>query len=225
MSTPRSARRGLRLAVAGVLLGLGGLAILLEAGHGLVVADPLPSRADAIVVLAGSISDRVLEAADLYRAGLAPRVVVTRERLRRGELLLRAHGVRLPQNDDLTISALEALGVPRAAIVRLGRRDGSTAREARTIARWACAHRLRSLIVVTSRSHTRRARLILRRALGPTIALSVRPTRYDSFTASRWWRVRSDAKLVLREYQQLAHFWLRERWVIEPCGGLRRRGP
>src|SRR6059058_6253137 len=64
------------------------------AGRLLVVADPLPPSTDAIVVLAGSIPTRVLEAADLYRAGLAPRVVVTRERLARGESVLRARSPR-----------------------------------------------------------------------------------------------------------------------------------
>src|SRR5207245_31788 len=75
---------------------------LLGAGRLLVAADPLPPRADAIVILAGSVPDRTLEAADLYRAGLAPRVVVTRERLPRGQAALRARGVRLPESDELT---------------------------------------------------------------------------------------------------------------------------
>ncbi len=189
----------------------------------LVVADPLPPRADAIVILAGSVPDRVLEAADLYRAGLAPRVVVTRERLHRGDAALRARGVRLPEGDELTVTALARLDVPPAAIVRLERRAGSTEGEAATIARWACAHHLARLVVVTSRAHTRRARLILREALGPRVALTLRPSRHDAFAARRWWRDRRDAKLVLSEYEKLAHYWLRERWLIAPCGGLRRR--
>ena len=45
------------------------------AGRLLVVADPLPARADAIVIMAGSVPDRVLEVADLYQAGLAPLIV------------------------------------------------------------------------------------------------------------------------------------------------------
>ena len=105
----------------------------------------------------------------------------------------------------------------------LRRRTRSTETEARTIARWACANRVRSLIVVTSRAHTRRTGLILRRALGPGIALSVQPSRYDVFPTARWWRVRDAAKAVLLEYEKLAHYWLRERWRIAPCGGLRRR--
>jgi len=210
------------LGVAIVLAAAVGAA-LLAAGRVLVVADPLPPRADAIVILAGSVPDRVLEAADLYRAGLAARVVVTRERLHRGDAALRARGVRLPEGDELTVTALARLGVPPAAIVRLGRRAGSTEGEAATIARWACAHHLARLVVVTSRAHARRARLIVAQALGPRIALTLRPSRHDAFAARRWWRDRRDAKLVLSEYEKLAHYWLRERWLIAPCGGLRRR--
>src|SRR5438093_1295107 len=157
------------------------------AGRLLVVADPLPASADAIVVLAGSIPSRVLEATDLYRAGVAPRVVVTRERLARGESALHARGVHLPESDELTISALEQLGVPRRAIVRLRRRARSTESEARTVARYACSHRLRRLVIVTSRPHGRRARLIYRRALCDAVAVAVRPSRYDLFSATRCW--------------------------------------
>ena len=208
------------LGVAVVLAALAAVA-LLGAGRVLVVADPLPPRADAIVILAGSVPDRTLEAADLYRAGLAPRVVVTRERLPRGQAALRARGVRLPEGDELTVRALHELGVPPGAIVVLRRRAASTESEARTIARWACAHRLRRFIVVTSRAHSRRARLILRQALGAGIALAMRPSRYDAFAPARWWHVRRDAKLILGEYEKLANYWLTESWRIAPCGGLR----
>src|SRR5205814_1361119 len=83
-----------------------------------------------------------------------------------------------------------------------------------------CAHRLRRLIVVTSRAHSRRARLILRQALGAGIALAMRPSRYDAFAPARWWHVRRDAKLILGEYEKLANYWLTESWRIAPCGGL-----
>jgi uncharacterized SAM-binding protein YcdF (DUF218 family) len=204
------------LAILGVVLGAAAAAAVLGAGRLLVVRDPLPARADAVVVMAGSIPDRVLEAAALYRAGVAPRVVVTRERLRRGERALRARGVRLPEAAEQTLGALHALGVPPSATHLIPRRTRSTDDEARTIARWVCA-RARSIVVVTSRYHARRARLILAQALGPTVALALRPSRYDPFEAARWWRDRRDAKAVLSEYEKLVHYWLRERWLLEPC--------
>src|SRR5207245_1449443 len=113
----RRAALGVAVALAAV-----GAAALLAAGRMLVVADPLPPRADAIVILGGSIPDRTLAAADLYRAGLAPRVVVTREVARTGQAALDARGVRLPEDDELTVMALRGLGVPSRAIVVLRRR-------------------------------------------------------------------------------------------------------
>lgn len=204
------------LVILGVVLGAGLTAFALGAGRMLVASDPLPAHADAIVVLAGSVSDRVLEAADLYRAGVAPRVVVTRERVPRGDWALRARGVRLPESAEQTAAALQALGVPASAIVVIPRRTTSTDSESHTIARWTCA-RARSVVVVTSRYHSCRARMILRQALAPEITLAIRPSRHDPFQPGRWWRDRRDAKAVLSELEKLAHYWLRERWVIEPC--------
>src|SRR5439155_9102502 len=135
----------------------------------------------------------------------------------------RSRGIRFPENDELTIEALRRLGVPDRAVLHLRRRATSTESEVRTIARWACSRHIHHVVVVTSLAHTRRARLILRQALGPRVALTVRPSRYDRFSARRWWHVRRDQKLVLTEWQKLANYWLNEHWTIEPCGGLRRR--
>jgi uncharacterized SAM-binding protein YcdF (DUF218 family) len=209
--------------VALLFLAAGVTIAVRDAGRFLVVADPLPPHADAIVMLAGSPSDRALETARLYDLGLAPRVVLTRAQLPRGAAALRGRGVRLPQEHELATTALGALGVPATAIEVVQRRAYSTTSEARAIARWACRHGLHSLIVVTSPAHTRRARLILRRALGPDVALTVRPSPAALFPADRWWRQRRAVKDVLTEYQKLAAYWLAERWSIKPCGGLGRR--
>jgi uncharacterized SAM-binding protein YcdF (DUF218 family) len=194
-----------------------------DAGRFLVVADPLPPHADAIVMLAGSLHDRALETARLQQLGLAPRVVLTRAQLPRGAAALRGRGVRMPEEHELAIAALGALGVPASTIEVVRRRAHSTPSEARAIARWACRRGLHSLIVVTSPPHTRRARLILRRALGPGVELAVRPSPAAFFPADHWWRQRRAMKDVLTEYQKLAAYWLVERWSINPCGGLGRR--
>ncbi len=213
-----------RLAVGIVLaLCVAGVIAFVEAGRFLEVDDPLPPAADAIVIMSGSVPDRTLEAADLYMKGIAPRIVVTRELPRSGEKALRDRGVSIPENDDLTRMALAQLRVPDEAVLLLRRRGASTESEAVTLARWACREGIKRLIVVTSRAHSRRARLILRNSLGPGIELTLRPTPYDTFRGSGWWRVRRDAKYVWWEYEKLVHYWLREHWSMEPCGGLATR--
>jgi len=209
----------LGLAVALVALGT---AVLLFAGRALVAADPLPAHADAIVILAGSVPDRTLEAVDLYHAGIAPRVVVTRERLQRGDAALHARGVRLPESADEAVLVLRRLGVPESAIVVLRRPTTSTETEARTIARYVCRQHFHRVVVVTWKAHSRRARWILTRAFGPGVEIIMRPTRYDYFSPRRWWRVRRDSKIALLEWEKLLHYLFLERWQIEPCGGLRR---
>jgi uncharacterized SAM-binding protein YcdF (DUF218 family) len=213
------------LLLAVVVLAAGAVLAVRGAGRFLVVSDPLPRHADAIVMLAGSLSDRALETARLYREGVAPLVVLTRTQLPRGAPALRGRGVRLPEEHELAATALAALGVPRDAVRLVRRRAHSTRSEARAIARWACSRHLHSLVVVTSPAHTRRARLILTRALGPDVQLTVRPAPAAMFPADAWWRRRRAMKDVLVEYEKLAAYWLWERWTIEPCGGRVRRRP
>jgi len=187
------------------------------AGRFLVVADPLPARADVIVVMAGSIADRVLAAADLYAQGVAPTIVLTRERLAPDLVALRARGADLPESDAESARVLSELGVPPTAITVLPERANSTESEARNLAAFVCRDGLQSLVVVTSPWHTRRTRLLLRRALPAGVRLSVRPAPAAAFPAARWWSERWAAKHVLTEYEKLAHFWLVERWGLAPC--------
>ena len=189
-----------------------------QAGRLLVASDPLPPHADAIVVLAGAPPGRLLEAADLYGNHVAPRIVLTRERRPPASVALERRGAVVPAPHDDAAGQLLALGVPAQAVVALHGRAYSTVSEARLIARWACRTRQRSLIVVTSPSHTRRARLILQRLLGPDVHLAVTAANADFFPRRRWWRHRRAAKLVLSEYQKLANYWLHERWRLRPCG-------
>src|SRR5262245_27395681 len=65
--------------------------ILTQIGNQLIRNDRL-SRADAIVVLGGGTPLREIEAADLYRAGYAPRLLMTVEREPPGSSLLEARG-------------------------------------------------------------------------------------------------------------------------------------
>ena len=86
----------MRITVAALALAVAALACFLPfAGTYLVVQQPL-EHADAIVVLAGPRAERWLEGVDLFRAGWAPRIVLSRGRIDNGEARLSAIGDPLP---------------------------------------------------------------------------------------------------------------------------------
>src|SRR5690242_10135265 len=89
-------RPGLRLAAAALGLLAAALVCWLPfAGRYLVLERPL-AQSDAIVVLAGARVERWLEAADLFKAGWAPRVLLSPGQIESAEVQLRARGVRFP---------------------------------------------------------------------------------------------------------------------------------
>ena len=65
------------------------------------------------------------------------------------------------------------------------------------------------MIVVTSKQHTRRARLVMSRRLNPAgVLVIVRATRYDRSDVDRWWTNRSTVRFTLFETQRLLGYWL-----------------
>src|SRR5205809_952079 len=100
-------------------------------GAFLVVSDPL-QPAEAIVVLGGTMYERPLEAVDLYKAGLAPRIYLFREIADYGERELIARNVPFLRAVDVQVDLLQKIGVPRDAITILDE-AASTADEAANI--------------------------------------------------------------------------------------------
>src|SRR5215472_11685703 len=107
------------LAIAGLVGWLGRESLLREAADLWVVSDPL-THADAIVVLGGNYQTRAPAAADLYRRGLANKVLVS-------------HGSDCESNR----AALLKLGVPASAVETFGKTQKSTREEAIALREWA----------------------------------------------------------------------------------------
>jgi uncharacterized SAM-binding protein YcdF (DUF218 family) len=193
------------LITAPVLLIL--LIALPRLGAWLVAEDPL-EKADAILVLGGTMYERQLEAADLYRETWAPRLFLIREIADWGERELVARGIPYLRAIDIQVDVLQKLGVPRDAIAVLEQAN-STAQEADYAYDLVTRERLKRLIVVTSKQHTRRARLVMRRRLDQTGAqVIVRASRYDRADVDRWWANRSTLRFTLFETQRLVGYWL-----------------
>lgn len=171
-------------------------------GRFLHVEDPL-ERADAILVLAGTVAERALEAADLHRAGYAPRILLTTVAPDGGQLALEQRGVHVPTNAEIARDALVRAGVPRDSVVIFEGPHDSTADEARSLRRAMDAQGWTRAIVVTSKLHTRRARWVIRRELAGTgRRILIRSSRYDRSDPEHWWRQRGDARFTLFELQK-----------------------
>jgi uncharacterized SAM-binding protein YcdF (DUF218 family) len=199
--------RRLTLLAACLLLILCAYAFV-HLGTFLVYEEPL-AKADAIFVYAGSQAERPLEAVDLYKAGYAPIVVLTRPKEEPAVDLLASRGITLPTRFSLMREVLDKLGVPDAAIVVPDRIHDSTAAEAETLSELAMSRRWRRVIVVSSKYHLRRVKLASERALrGSGVDIIVRGTKYDTVQPSRWWTERADIRILLWEYPKLVSYML-----------------
>jgi len=163
--------------------------ILRFAAESWVVDEP-PGHADALVVLSDDnfYADRATQAAQLFREGVAPTVVASGRRLRPNA------GISELMEHDLV-----ERGVPKEKIVRLSHDADSTREEAASVAKLARESRWKSIVVVTSNYHTRRARYIYSRMFPAGITVRVTSAKDGSFDPQRWWEKRESVKLFVRE--------------------------
>ncbi|MDR3637930.1 MAG: YdcF family protein [Isosphaeraceae bacterium] len=144
------------------------------------VDDPAPS--DVLVLLLGGDVDRPRRVAELYRAGVAPLVLMSTD----------------PDTEMNRRSLLEA-GVPACAIRVLGPVRG-THDEALRVAQFVREHPLRRITVVTTAFHTGRARWTFRRVLsGQDVDVRVAASRADQFDESNWYLSSAGRTAYLRE--------------------------
>jgi uncharacterized SAM-binding protein YcdF (DUF218 family) len=179
----------------------------LHVGTFLAREEPLV-QADAIFVLAGTHVERPLEAAELYAAGYAPRILLTRSMAEReAYAAARARGAQLTDEFDSENQVLTQLGVPASAIVALPRTHDNTGEESRTLREVAVREHWSRVIVVSSKYHLRRARLACRRALaGTSVEIVMRGSRYDPSDPGHWWRHRADIRWLASELPKLAMY-------------------
>ena len=177
-------------------------------GRFLAAEDPL-QKADVRFVLAGSRMNRPLEAADLYKAGYAPRIVMTYERPEDSFAALRERGITIPPNADASRDVLIQLGVPAHAILIPPVIHDNTAQEAQTLRRIAMRNGWKRVVVVSSKYHLRRAGFAMRRELrGTGIEVVMRGARYGQEDPDHWWARRGDVRFILDEIPKLVAYEL-----------------
>ena len=184
-----------------------GIIALRGLGSFLVYEDPL-EKADGIMILGGTMYERQLEAVDLYKDGWAPRLFVLREISDWGEVELMNRGINYQSAVDVQVDVMERLGVPRDRITILDRAN-STAQEAGILRDLALREKFTKVIIVTSKQHTRRARLVVNRRMQEIgVKVIVRPSRYDRANVDRWWTERATLRFTLFETQRLFAYWI-----------------
>jgi uncharacterized SAM-binding protein YcdF (DUF218 family) len=179
--------------------------LLRAAGWALVINEPI-APADIIVVSGDSGGAGALEAADLVQSGIATRVAVfsdpptyyDHEFIRRG----------LPYEDAAArqIRQLKMLGV--TDVVQIPRTEAETEAgtegEAQLLAPWCDQHQFRSIVLVTTRDHSRRLRRVLDRVMkGHPTGVTVQPARYSIFDPDQWWKTRDGVRTEIIELQKL----------------------
>ncbi len=155
-----------------------------------IIEDPL-DKADALIVLGDDnfYADRATRGAQLFREGKAPLIVASGRRLRPNA------GIAELMEHDLV-----ERGVPRDQIVRFAHDADSTLEEARALARLVKERKWRSVIVVTSNFHTRRARYIFQRVFPQGMEVRVASARDGDFDPEHWWEKRKSIKELTREF-------------------------
>ena len=196
---------------------LAGIFIAPNLGQWLVVEDEL-QESDMIVVLMGSVYDRILEAADLYDEGYSDKIVMINSYITAKDIIVN-RGVKVYGNALLSKMAVIELGIPEEDVIVLDGNSRSTQDEALTIREYIGNNReIESIILVTSKFHSGRAKKIFEKALSVLdreIDIYCSPSKYDSSNVNQWWRNREDFQWVIFEYLKLANFYFREQFLLK----------
>jgi uncharacterized SAM-binding protein YcdF (DUF218 family) len=154
------------------------------------IVDESPIHAEAIVMLGDDnySADRAARAAQLYRAGWAPRVAASGRYLRP-----YASIAELEEHD------LEDRGVPAAAIVPFAHRAENTTDETAAIAQLISSRGWKRILLVTSSYHTRRSRYLAERQFPHGTELRVISAPDSDYDPQSWWRTRAGLKIFGHE--------------------------
>ncbi len=180
------------------------LLIFLNVGRWLVLDIPL-QKADAIAVLSGRMPSRALEAARVYKQGYASRVWLTYAT--EPGATLQQLSIPFVGEESYDKQILIHEGVPEDAIQILDPPISNTADEMQTIGAALRKQNLHTVIIVTSKVHTRRTSALWQRLSSKNGVAIVHGVSDDPFDPVHWWRNTSDALDLVREILGLANAW------------------
>jgi uncharacterized SAM-binding protein YcdF (DUF218 family) len=199
--------RGVVAVRVGVLFVILWLSLSWMAAKALISTRKL-EHADVVVVLSGSSTyvERAQWAARLYHDGRASRIILTNDGL------LGGYSSQLDRNPffvELAVAELQRAGVPADKIEVITKLGRSTYDEATILRDYSTQHNLRSLLIVTSAYHSRRAFWVFQRVFhGSEIQLGIEgpPPGIQTPKPATWWLHGLGWKLVPGEYLKLVYY-------------------
>lgn len=168
------------------------------------------AHADALAVLSGSSDylERSRWAARLFAEGRSPKIVLTDEHTPGPWSFADQRNLTYT---ELEVRELVRAGVPAESIQVLPGEISSTHDEAVLLHQWATSENIRSLLVVTSAYHSRRALWTMRgmfRESGIEIGLDAPPAGQQSPTPVTWWWHGRGWRAVAGEYPKFIYYWI-----------------
>lgn len=177
---------------------------------GLVVNQQIV-KSDAVLVLGGGSPSRVLEAVDIINEGYANKVLITRGGKPEGADYLKSRDINFPEEADLNKFVAQKLGINKNDMVLIPERVYSTKEEAEVIKEFALTNNYKSIVITTSKSHSRRALLIFQKVFKNTgIKITIKPSKYDGFDPEGLDKNKNYWKEVVLEYQKMLYFYAGE---------------
>jgi hypothetical protein len=175
--------------------------VLRAAGWALVINDEPVIPADIIVLSVDSVLEGALEAADLLQSGISKRVAVFTVPLNEAEREFIRRGLPDERIGARQTRRLRALGV--TDVVEIARVNGTDG-EGQVLPLWCDEHQIGSIVVVTTKDHSRRLQRVLDRAMqGHSIRVTVHSARYSTFDPDHWWETRGGVRTEVIELQKL----------------------
>jgi uncharacterized SAM-binding protein YcdF (DUF218 family) len=178
----------------------------------ILVVEDIPQKAEAAVVLNTGVDiyPRLIEAADLYRKVKVDRIVINGNRKTDTLRQLESSGYEPPSKWYAEIiSVLNHQKVPKDHIVAISAEDAyDTVSEAKIVGATLINNGISSIIITTSKFHSRRARHIWSKMYEGKLKVFVAPAQSDPFNPEAWWKSGRQVRWVLSEYGAWIYYYL-----------------
>jgi len=168
-----------------------------------IVSDPL-TQSDVVAVLGGDFEGRPLIAAELYKKGLVPKVLVSQV----GETRPSEIAAIIPGHSELNRRVLLKLGVPDSAIEMFGQANRNTNDEAVALRDWADRHGVSRIVIPTEIFAARRVRWIFNREFaGRSVHLAIASFEPRHYTRAEWWK--TEAGMIAFQNEIIKYIYYR----------------